>query len=644
MAKKPTATSPHPKQDYRQIFDAATDAIFIHDAETGAILDVNQAMLQLFGVTREEALHLSLAEGSQGTPPYSAVEARQWMDKALAEGPQTFEWLARKKDGELFWIDVILKSATISGQRRILAFVRDITQRKQAEKALQESELRYRKVVEQTGDYIFVLEVGPDGMPYIIDLNEAAEQAHGYSRAEMLGKPINFLDPFATPEFHQQRVADLRGGRMSLFTVQHRRKDGTFFDVEARTQVVQEGPKVLIVTTERDITDRKRAAETLSRTAREWQTTFDSTLDVVWLLDTEHRILRSNKIAQEVFHRPNEEIIGKHCWEILHNTSCQIPECPAKCVRTSLRRESISYQVGERWFVIHVDPILDPAGNLSGFVHIVSDITERKQAEDREKRQLEILMESERLASLGTLVAGVAHEIDNPNMFIMLNTPVLKDMLEDTLDQLAAHDPAAAELQTKTPSVQEVRQSAEKIFSNIVQGSERIKNIVMELKNYARETPGSLDEQVDINQTARAAVTLVWNRIKNTTDTFVADYAPALPRIRGNAQRIEQTLINLLTNACDATSTRASAIRLTTRHDPKSATVIIQISDEGCGMTPEILVRIRDPFFTTKRNAGGTGLGVSIISRIVAEHGGAMTYQSQPGHGTTVTVTLPAIA
>ena len=517
-APRPASTAadtlPQSEQNYRQIFNATTDAIFVHDADTMAILDVNEAMLQLFGCSREEALQLNTDTGSRGTSPYSAVEARQWVVRALTLGPQLFEWHARKCSGELFWVEVVLKLATLSGQRRILAFIRDIT-------------------------------------------------------------------------------------------------------------------------------ERKRTEDALSRTALEWQTTFDSTLDAIWLLDRNHRIVRSNKMAQVLFQRSNDEIIGKPCWEVMHGTTCQALKCPARRAATTRRRESLHDQMGERWLAIHVDPILDLEGHLSGFVHIVRDITATRAAAEREKRQFEQLLQSERLASLGTLVAGVAHEINNPNMFIMLNTPILQDILKDTWATLQAHHPRESALHIGQVAADELQQTAEKIFTNIVQGSSRIQNIVMELKTYAREMPTTLDERVDLNRTVRSAVTLVWNRIKSASDYFTAVYAEDLPLLHGNVQRIEQTVINLLTNACESLTDRNQAIRMETSHDPRTQTVAIRIVDEGCGMTPEVLARIRDPFFTTRRDAGGTGLGVSIIARIIAEHGGTLSYESQPGQGTTVTVTLP---
>ncbi|MFZ2644432.1 MAG: PAS domain S-box protein [Verrucomicrobiia bacterium] len=137
--------------------------------------------------------------------------------------------------------------------------------------------------------------------------------------------------------------------------------------------------------------ERERAEAEVTRTAREWQTTFDATNDAVWLLDKEQRVMRSNRTAERIFQRPCAELIGKHCWEIVHGTASPIPECPIQRVKKSLRRESSELQISQRWFEVTCDPILDAAGQYAGAVHIVSDVTERKRAEQALQRQSEEL-------------------------------------------------------------------------------------------------------------------------------------------------------------------------------------------------------------------------------------------------------------
>jgi PAS domain S-box-containing protein len=167
------------------------------------------------------------------------------------------------------------------------------------------------------------------------------------------------------------------------------------------------GPDLTVRTGESLVMRIKSLVEGNERLSREWQTTFDSIRDTVWVVDAEHRVMRSNRAAEGMFHRPVEAMIGKHCWEIVHGTTEPIPECPILRVRKSLRRECMGMRVGDRWFEVSVDPILDEHNGLSGAVHIVSDITERRQAEDA-------LRESERrLATLMANLPGMTYRCRN---------------------------------------------------------------------------------------------------------------------------------------------------------------------------------------------------------------------------------------
>jgi PAS domain S-box-containing protein len=152
---------------------------------------------------------------------------------------------------------------------------------------------------------------------------------------------------------------------------------------EASLESLRRGEVDLVIGTDEPLVVRfKSLAEEVERLGREWQTTFDSIKDAVWVLDAGQRVLRSNRAAERIFQRPLAEMTGKHCWEIVHGTQEPIPECPILRMRKSLKRERMELQVGERWFEVTVDPILNENNGLSGAVHAVSDITERKQAEE----------------------------------------------------------------------------------------------------------------------------------------------------------------------------------------------------------------------------------------------------------------------
>ena len=183
------------EQNYREIFNATNEVIFIHDAETGSILDINDTVETVFGYTPEEAKHLSANDMSSGIPPYSAKEAIQYIKKAMTEGPQFFEWQSCKKSGDLFWTEISLRHTKISDQDRVLAVVRDITDRKIAEAARLESEAKFRQIVESTplGMHLYRLEDNEDLT--FIEANPAADDILGVDNSQFIGKTIEEAFP-----------------------------------------------------------------------------------------------------------------------------------------------------------------------------------------------------------------------------------------------------------------------------------------------------------------------------------------------------------------------------------------------------------------------------------------------------------------
>lgn len=178
-------------------------------------------------------------------------------------------------------------------------------------------------------------------------------------------------------------------------------------------------------------------------------------------------------------------------------------------------------------------------------------------------------------------------------------------------------------------------------MSGITDGAKRVKAIVSDLKEFARQSRPELRDMVNVNKAVKTAVGLVSNLMRKSTNRFSALYEPDVPLVKGNIQRIEQVIINLLVNACQALSDNQQAIAISTAYDGELDCVVVEIQDEGEGMSPEILQRIKDPFFTTKRESGGTGLGLAISEKIITDHGGTMVFDSVLGQGTSVKVSLP---
>ncbi|MCE5263402.1 MAG: transporter substrate-binding domain-containing protein [Deltaproteobacteria bacterium] len=269
------------------------------------------------------------------------------------------------------------------------------------------------------------------------------------------------------------------------------------------------------------------------------------------------------------------------------------------------------------------------------------EVKERQRAEEELRRNHEQLMQASKMAAIGTLVSGVAHEINNPNGLILLNTSMLADMHDDLREVTEERYKSEGDFPLGKWRYSEVRENLEQMLTETIEASKRIGRIVEDLKNFSRPGSSGLDEPVDLNAVAKAALRLMDNNIKKFTDSFLVRYAGELPRIRGNAQRVEQVIVNLLLNACQALPDRSRSVTLTTRLNREDRMVELEIADEGIGIAPDQLQYVTDPFYTTKRDRGGTGLGLSVSAAIVKEHGGRLVFRSTPGKGTTVTLSLP---
>jgi len=283
----------------------------------------------------------------------------------------------------------------------------------------------------------------------------------------------------------------------------------------------------------------------------------------------------------------------------------------------------------------------DSEGQPTGFRGVVRDINERKQAEEQAKLHQQQLMHASKMVALGTLVSGVAHDINNPNNFIMLNTPLLKEAWENAMPILEEYYEENGDFSIGGMNFTEMRERIPNLFAGILDGSQRIKQIIDDLRNFVRKGASDMTEPVDINAVLKSSISLLSNLIGKSTNQFLVEYGKDLPKLTGSSHRLEQVIINLIQNACQACSDPNKGILVATSYDEERRNIIIKVKDEGMGIPPESLPRITDTFFTTKYDFGGIGLGLSISSKIVEEHKGKMSFSSELGKGTKAEVTLP---
>jgi signal transduction histidine kinase len=262
---------------------------------------------------------------------------------------------------------------------------------------------------------------------------------------------------------------------------------------------------------------------------------------------------------------------------------------------------------------------------------------EQTQRDGEEHRQA--LIRADRLVSLGTLVSGVAHEINNPNNTILLSAETLEEILLQARTRLDELDGSDSMTIAQRP-VGEIGEDAQSLLTGIIGSARRITRLVGELKGFSRKEALEKPASVDLNDVVQGAVTLMGHAAKKVSHHFTVSCAESLPPVSGSPQRLEQVTVNLLQNAAQALTAPSQGIEIGTAANG-DGTVSFWIRDEGRGIAAEDLPHIRDPFFTTRREEGGTGLGLAISATIVMEHRGNIDIESTPGQGTRVLVTLP---
>lgn len=272
---------------------------------------------------------------------------------------------------------------------------------------------------------------------------------------------------------------------------------------------------------------------------------------------------------------------------------------------------------------------------------LAQEVSERNKALEELRRHQDKLIQADKMASLGTLVSGVAHEINNPNGLLLLDIPILRRVHEDAEEILEARYLQEGDFMLGGVPYSEMREEIPRILEEMQDGAQRIKRIVNDLKDFARRDDAGQKEPIDVEAAAKRALRLVEPTIRSATLRFEALYAGNLPPVFGNAQRIEQVIVNLVLNACQSLTGQDQGVTLATSLDSENDSVLIEVRDEGVGIAQEHLPQLVDPFFTTKRETGGTGLGLSVSAGIVKEHGGTLRFASTPGEGTTVTLSLP---
>ncbi|MBI5196667.1 MAG: PAS domain-containing protein [Nitrospirae bacterium] len=565
---------------------------------------------------------------------------------------------------------------------------RNITEHTRAEEAFKESEYKYRTLVENIPDYVARF----DRQYRHIFVNERTLEATQTTFEQMINKnhrdmgyPAHLCDLFedtmdevfktgqpqekifewgspsglriiewrAFPEFAADGnvktilalCRDITEQKQAAEILQ-RANEELEMRVKERTAELSEMNKVLIS----EITERKKIEEELHISAvgyrkllQEFHALFDAMPDSLVLLNLKKEIIWANKSAAHDFGMEDESgLLGHSYTKLCNKIKASSEDCPAvKSFISGKEEQSQIVTKSQKVLDIRAFPILDESGRVQSVIELSRDITSKIQAEKGAKQMQVELIRANRMTSLGTLVSGVVHEINNPNSFILSNSEVLSDIWQDAGRILKEYYMGNNIQRLGNLSFSEALEVVPELIKGIVYGSVRINNIVSNLKNFSRPATTGIWGRVSSREVIMSSKAILSSQISKYTDNFHINCDEGIPYLKGNFQQIEQVIINIILNAFQSLPHKNCGVWVSDSFDEKSGVIIIQVKDNGIGMSEDIIERITEPFFTTRLEKGGTGLGLSISYSIIREHSGALEFESSPGAGTTVTVKLP---
>ena len=596
------------EMEYKTITQTAIDGFWLLDMQ-GHFLDVNDAYCRLIGYNHDELLKMSISDVEEIE---KLEETATRIAKIMGVGGDRFETRHRCKDGKILDVEISVNYIQVAGGR-MFVFIRDITERKRMEEALVDEATRRRILVDQSSDGIVILDQNGN----VYETNQRFAEMLGYSPEEAAQLHVWDWDTQWPREklLEMVRSVDAAGDHFETY---HRRKDGTVLDVEISTNGAMCAGQKLVFCVCRDITERKRAEEAFKLQAAYFKQLFDSSPDAISWLDTADRFVNVNKGFETLFGYRIEETKGRFINELI------IPEDRTK-EALALYRASINGKVTRKETVrkrkdgslVDVSVLGYPIrfdNKIVGRYIIYSDITERKRAEE-ERRKLEAKAHlTSRLASVGEMATGIAHEINNPLTAVIGFAQLLMD----------ANIP------------DDVKEDIAIIYKEAQRAAEVAKSLLVFARKHepARE-PTDINHAIEEMLKLRAYEQRVNNIQVNTR------FDPELPTAIADYSQLQQVFLNIIINAESAMLQAHNGGILTITTQKANGTIKISFTDNGPGIAKENLERVFDPFFTTKEVGKGTGLGLSVCHGIVVQHGGRIYARSRLGKGATFVVELP---
>jgi PAS domain S-box-containing protein len=603
---------------YKKIHDAADDAIVLYNPETDKIDDFNPALCDIFGYKPEEVYYLNIELLFSADPPYSFDDVQPRIKAALDGSAQVFEWLTTDHSGEKIWVEISIKKIFLSGKMFLLIFIRKITESKKTEERL----YRLINIVDHIGEGVATADLNGT----VTYVNQAWADMHGYAVQSLIGKNISI---FHSDEQNADDVIPINKKvlRRGYYRgeVGHKRSDGALFSthMSSTLQKDNDGRVIGFIGVATDLSEQKKVEEALRENEIKFRYLFNLSPQPISLTDLNGNVLDVNQKFCEKMQYSRNEIIGKNTLDLGFPAEERQRFTDLLIENGDVTGYEISHRIKNN-DLIQVQ-LYSKLVQLKGEFYTLTvfhDITAQRKLEAQ-------LVQSQKMEAIGTLAGGIAHDFNNILSAILGYIELAKIYIEPD---------------------SKVFQYLEEVFK----AGNRARDLVRQILSISRQAEQKR-KPVNINLMTKEALRMLKVTLPSTI-LIKENLGEDIGLIEADPVQIHQVVMNLVTNASQSMKDRGGTltVKLDTEelqtnimkktHGIKAGKYVkLTISDTGHGISIEDRKRIFDPYYTTKAQGMGTGLGLAVAQSIVKKHGGNILFSSKPGTGTDFFIYLPVI-
>lgn len=599
---------------YRTLAENTQEAIIV--LQDNVIKFLNPATLDISGYAYEEMVSKPFM-GLIHPDDRQKVAARYVREVTGESLTNPNMYRVIRKDGTVRWVLGIGISITWEGRPASLSFITDITERKEAEEALRESERHYRLLAENIDDVIVTFDMNLNCTyvsPSITRLQGLTvdEAMTSTPAANLAPKSLELAMNVFGEELEKEATGSADPNRSVTLELEQYHKDGSTIWTESTFSPLRDerGKPIGIIGITRDIRRRKETEKALKESEAKFRGVFETSRDFMYISSIDGKIIEYNPSAKEFFGYSDEEITDLSILDLYQDPEDRVALLEKLKAEGFVQNYELQLKKKDGSLIEALATIVvrrDSDGNLIGFQGSVKDITQMRRLEQQ-------LVQAEKLSGLGTMISGIAHELNNPLTAIMGNAELLS--------------------MGRTITNREKRS-----LDVILQESSRAAKIVNGLLAFAREHKPER-RMINVNDVVRQTLSLREYNLRVNNTSVQLSLSEKAPPTLADPHQLQQVFTNMISNASDALADMGGG-KLTIRTKENEKTLRIEFEDDGPGIKKENLKKVFDPFFTTKDVGKGTGLGLSMAYGIIEEHGGRIEVESEPGRGAKFTIVLP---